>query len=276
MRLPRLSLPQVSQHIVIRGINSTEVFRCDHDYRVLLGYLQEAADKYQTLVNAYVLMPNHIHLLLTPAISNGVAKTIQLMSRQYVQYFNSHYDRTGSLWEGRYRSALVEGGECEIECCRYIETNPVRNGLVGDPYDYYWSSYRASIADQPDKSIRRIEAIGDPDQGALMSSEQYREFCSQKIPADVINRIRKETNRSRVIGGQKFVDDVSNRLGVDLTIKVRGGDRRSAAYKKKTADAKMDARSLQAVSQLPTHLYLMDVVKVSGSKRTSVEKKQVP
>lgn len=230
MRLPRLALPGLPQHIVIRGINGQTIFRSDHDHRIFLGYLAAAKEKFHCSLHAYVLMPNHIHLLVTPSCSNGVGKLVQLVARQYVQYFNQQYHRTGTLWEGRYKSALVDSASYSIDVYRYIEQNPVRSGLVKHPDDFFWSSYQHNIGKAVDKLISPCEAYLNLGDTVDQQQKNYDVLMHRPIELATLGVIRLETNRSRVFGSEKFKQKIELLLGIDLQLKPRGGDRRSMAY----------------------------------------------
>ena len=230
MRLPRLSFPGIAQHIVLRGNNRESIFRTDHDYRTCLLYLEQAADKYGCLVHAYVLMPNHMHLLVTPSDRSGVGRMVQLLARQYVQYFNQRHDRTGTLWEGRYKSALVDGNNYALDCYCYIEKNPQRNGLSESPADYPWSSYRCNAMGASDSLVTPCEAyvaLGNDDNER---QQRYQLLTQSSQDFSILKEIRQQTHRSRVVGDSHFKREIELLLGVDLTVKPRGGDRRSQAY----------------------------------------------
>ncbi len=140
-RLPRYVLPSQPQHVIQRGNNREPIFCCDEDYRFYLDKLKDGADKFQVDIHAYVLMTNHVHLLLTPSTESGIGKIMQCVGRYYVQYFNHSYQRTGTLWEGRYKATLIDAEAYLLTCYRYIELNPVRAGMVEHPSAYPWSSY---------------------------------------------------------------------------------------------------------------------------------------
>ena len=125
-RLPRLYLPDQPLHVIQRGNNRDLIFAADADYQFYLRCLQEAADTHALTVHAYVLMTNHVHLLVTPATESSLSKTLQSIGRRYVQYFNFTYQRTGTLWEGRYKSTLIDSERYLLTCMRYIEMNPAR------------------------------------------------------------------------------------------------------------------------------------------------------
>ena len=132
-RLPRLNLPGIPQHVIQRGNNRHVCFYTEQDYTVYLSKLKEYSEKYQVAVHSYVLMTNHVHLLMTPEEGDGVSKLIQSLGRYYVRYVNKTHGRTGTLWEGRYKSTLVDSENYFLTVSRYIELNPVRADMVGHP-----------------------------------------------------------------------------------------------------------------------------------------------
>lgn len=238
MRLPRLRLPGIPQHVVIRGNNRHTIFQSDHDCRVCLDYLAEASVKYSCDIHAYVLMPDHLHLLATPADAMGVSRMVQLLARQYVQYYNKHYERSGTLWEGRYKSALVDDASHGLACYQFIESNPLRNNLCTDARDYPWSSHRCN-GNPTSRSQRkeRIDTLLKPLPSYLSlggSATERRQHYQQRFTRDldpaISSLIRRETHRSRVIGSDAFIHRIEQALGIDLANKARGGDHRSKRY----------------------------------------------
>ncbi len=153
-RLPRFSLPGQPQHVIQRGNNRSIIFAADEDYIFFKDCLDEAAKRYGCDIHAYVLMTNHVHFLMTPYEGNSISKVLQSVGRRYVQYFNHAYQRTGTLWEGRYKAILIESECYLLTCCRYIELNPVRAAMVSDPGDYPWSSYCHHVRGEPDFLVR--------------------------------------------------------------------------------------------------------------------------
>ena len=143
-RKPRFNLPGVPQHVIQRGNNREPCFYGDGDYQRYLGDLREAADRNDCRLHAYVLMTNHVHLLVTPMAEHGVTHLMQDLGRKYVRYINHNYQRTGTLWEGRYKSSLIDSEAYLLVCMRYIELNPVRAGMVQHPGEYRWSSYNGN------------------------------------------------------------------------------------------------------------------------------------
>jgi len=139
-----LSLPGIPWHIIQRGNNRSVCFHGEQDYQFYLHCLKEFADKFGCAVHAYVLMTNHVHLLLTPAREDSARLLMKHLGQRYVQYINRTYQRSGTLWEGRFRSCLTQSEEYVLACYRYIELNPVRAGMVMRPQDYRWTSYHAN------------------------------------------------------------------------------------------------------------------------------------
>ena len=140
-RLPRLTLPDYPHHVIQRGNNRQPIVATSADYRRLLDVLEESAKKFQVAVHAYVLMSNHFHLLATPQTADGLPLVMQAVGRSYVRYFNASQQRTGTLWEGRYKSTLIQTERYLLACMVYIDLNPVRAGLVSRAQDYPWSSH---------------------------------------------------------------------------------------------------------------------------------------
>ena len=143
-RLPRLDVLGVAQHVIQRGNNRQVCFGSDQDIAAYANWLHEYAVKHSVAIHAWVFMTNHVHLLVTPKYEGGVSKLMQSLGRRYVAYFNYQYKRSGTLWEGRFKSCLVQSERYLLECYRYIELNPVRANMVESPRDYKWSSYRCN------------------------------------------------------------------------------------------------------------------------------------
>lgn len=203
-RLPRFYLPGQPLHVIQRGNNRDPIFAADADYQFYLRCLQEAAEKHALTVHAYVLMTNHVHLLVTPDTEESLSKTLQSIGRRYVQYFNFTYQRTGTLWEGRYKSTLIDSERYLLTCMRYIEMNPVRADMVAHPGDYPWSSYRANAQGHEDGLLvghelyQRLGRTEDERQAA------YRQlFRAQVAKADVA-AIRDATNKGWALGDSLF------------------------------------------------------------------------
>jgi len=186
----RLNLPGMPQHVVQRGNNRQACFCDRHDYRLYLSLLHRSSEKHKCQVHAYVLMPNHVHLLLTPETENGVSVLFRDLGRDYVRRFNKRYERTGTLWEGRFKSSLIESDRYLLACYRYIELNPVRAGMVEDPSNYEWSSFRANGMGQINRMLRPHKtwmALGSDDDERR---SRYLNLFNAEISDQVISRIR--------------------------------------------------------------------------------------
>ena len=230
-RLPRMVILGQPQHIIVRGNNRSEIFCCDADYHFYLEKLQAACKKHACQVHAYVLMTNHVHLLMTPFSECSMSKTLQMLGRYYVQYFNYSYRRTGTLWEGRYKATLIDSESYLLTCMRYIELNPVRAGMVAGPADYPWSSYRFNALGQADVLVRphsEFHRLGNDDNERR---EAYRALFRQAISEDQMNKIREATNKAWALGDSRFKERIQAQLARRIEPVARGGDRKSAQFK---------------------------------------------
>jgi putative transposase len=152
-RLPRLTLPGYPHHVIQRGNNRQAIFSDPADYQTLLDLLDENARRWGVAIHAYVLMGNHFHLLVTPQTADALPQMMQAVGRRYVRYFNDRQQRSGTLWEGRYKSTVIQAERYLLACMAYIDLNPVRAGMVAQARDYPWSSHRHYIGQHTDKCI---------------------------------------------------------------------------------------------------------------------------
>jgi putative transposase len=149
--------PGVAIHVIQRGNNRQICFTEEADIKAYANWLREGAEKYSIAIHAWVFMTNHVHLLMTPSDTHGISGCMQLLGRNYVRYYNYRYRRTGTLFEGRFKSCLVQAQNYLLACQRYIELNPVRAGMVKDPADYLWSSYRAhAFGQKPRAELQHV------------------------------------------------------------------------------------------------------------------------
>lgn len=212
-RQPRYSLAGVPQHVIQRGNNRQVTFFSAQDSRYYRECLATAAGKHDCAIHAYVLMTNHVHLLMTPAQPDGIAKVMQSVGRRYVRYINDSYGRTGTLWEGRYKASLIDSERYLLICCRYIELNPVRAGLVGHPAAYPESSYRHHAHGEDNPLITDhplYQALGETRE---QRQEAYRALFDGNINARFIKEIRVCTNQCGVLGSDGFKDGVEAMVG---------------------------------------------------------------
>lgn len=207
-RKPRFNIPGIPQHIIQRGNNRQACFHDERDYRHYLANLHEAANKNDCRVHAYVLMPNHVHLLVTPMTEHGVAHLMQDVGRKYVRYVNRRYQRTGTLWEGRYKSSLIDSEAYLLECMRYIELNPVRGGLVRQPGDYPWSSYACNAHGKMSALLIPHPLMTDLGIDAQKRQHAYQELFKYSLDEDTVDTIRVALNQELVLGSEPFKDKI--------------------------------------------------------------------
>jgi len=212
-RRARVSLPNIPHHIVQRGNNRQACFFKDTDRQLYLEWLAEYAEHNQCKVHAYVLMSNHVHLLATPEVGGAIGQMMKQLGQRYVQYINRTYQRSGTLWEGRYKSCLTLEEDYLMVCYRYIELNPVRAGMVELPEHYPWSSYRANGLGEASDLISVHEVYQRLGMLANERREAYRELFAQQLPSRIVDEIRDATNGNYVLGTAEFRNQVEQLLG---------------------------------------------------------------
>jgi putative transposase len=237
-RLPRLNLPGIPQHVVQRGNNHQVTFFAQKDYVVYLDKLKLYAKQYHVAVHAYVLMTNHVHLLVTPATEKGVSQLMQSLGRYYVRYINQTYLRSGTLWEGRFKSTLVDSDNYFLLVSRYIELNPVRANMVGHPAEYPWSSYQCNALDKNIKLLTAHPCYNALGQTAQERKVAYVALFKHHIPEISLTEIRDATNKAWVLGDNYFKAQVEQQSGRRSSPELRGGDRKSKIYMENTKNHK--------------------------------------
>lgn len=224
-RLPRLYAPGVAQHIIQRGNNRLPCFFHTADYQFYLHHLRECADRFGVDVHAFVLMTNHIHLMVTPQEDDSAIRLMQSLGTRFVQYINSQYGRTGSLWEGRYKSTLVDTEAYGLALYRYIECNPLRAGMVASPGLYPWSSYRANAMGQSTPWLTphpSYLALGNTLERRLTN---YRALFRTELTLPELKQIRDSSTKGWVLGGQAFAARIQGEANRRLVSKGHGGPR---------------------------------------------------
>jgi len=210
-RLPRLTLPGYPHHIIQRGNNRQAIFTTTADYQVLLGLIDIHAKKFGVDVHAYVLMSNHFHLLATPQTDTGLPQMMQAVGRSYVRYFNDLQGRTGTLWEGRYRSTLIQTDRYLLACMAYIDLNPVRAGLVAEAVDYPWSSHGLYVGVRQDKLISPHPLYWDLANTPFAREAAYADLVRAGISADQQAALTQSTLAGWALGEDDFVADLQKR-----------------------------------------------------------------
>ena len=224
-RLPRFTLPDVPQHIIQRGNNREPCFYAEEDYGRYRQVLTEAANKNKAIIHAYVLMTNHVHLLVTPQHKHSITHMMQDLGRKYVRYINHTYKRTGTLWpfphirvlhgirtsctsEGRYKASLVDSEAYLLTCMQYIELNPVRANMVAHPGEYRWSSYSCNANGKMDNLIQPHPLYMALDKETEQRLFAYRELFRNQLESDQIHAIRDALNQQLVLGRDDFKDKI--------------------------------------------------------------------
>ena len=205
-RRARITIAGIPWHVIQRGNNRSACFYAEEDYRRYLETLHEQATQHGCAIHAYVLMTNHVHLLLTPNRPDGVALLMKHLGQRYVQYINRTYRRSGTLWEGRFRSCLTQSEDYVLSCYRYIELNPVRADMVRHPRDYCWSSYRANGEGYPDPVITPHEEY------LRLGRDAYRDLFTAHMDPERISEIRKATNGNYALGDGRFTAEIEQAL----------------------------------------------------------------
>ena len=226
-RQPRLVVAGYPHHIILRGNNRGTIFYNDEDRRFFISCLKDAKQKTKSKIYAYCLMTNHVHLLLEPSKEDGLASMIQSLGRKYVQYINRTHYRTGTLWEGRFKSSLVSKDEYLITCSRYIESNPIRAKIVKDLKDYLWSSFGFKTEGKPDNITDE-----DPTYLSLGKTEKerqinYKKHFLEEIPNKEVNTIRLSTQKGGIIGSKEFSNKIASVVGRDIVLRSRGRPKKS-------------------------------------------------
>lgn len=222
-RLTRVSPADVPVHIIQRGNNRQACFVADEDYESYADWLREYSQKYKVDVHAWVMMTNHVHLLCTPRKADAVSSMMQAQGRRYVRYFNHSYQRSGTLWEGRYKSCLVQEELYLMEVYRYIELNPVRAGMVDVPGEYRWSSYGVNAEGNPSTLCTPHPLYLAMGKTSLERQENYRGlFAVHEENRKLIKEIRDNTNKGLAIGHIKFKSEIEKLTGRRVTIAKRG------------------------------------------------------
>ena len=208
-RRARLALPNVPLHIIQRGNNRQACFYADDDYRFYLDWLREHADKTGCHVHAYVLMTNHVHLLVSAKRPEAPGALMKALGQRYVQYVNRTYRRSGTLWEGRFRSCLTQEESYLLACQRYIELNPVRAGMVEHPAEYRWSSYTANAQGQANPLLSAHPLYEELGSEPETRRHAYRELFRHHMDNDLLHAIREALNQELVLGRDDFKDRIA-------------------------------------------------------------------
>lgn len=207
-RKPRFNLPGIPQHVIQRGNNREPCFFSEQDYCSYLNALLSASRKADCAIHAYVLMTNHVHLLVTPGATGSIPAMMQALGRRYVRYINDTWQRSGTLWEGRYKSCVVDNGRYLLTCYRYIELNPVRAGMADAPGSYRWTSYHHNALGQPDNIVTAHDSYHALDVNREARCHAYRALFRHPLNNKKLEALRVSANQELVYGSERFKDRI--------------------------------------------------------------------
>lgn len=230
-RLPRVVVPGEPHHLIQRGNNRTSVFLAPEELTAYRALLQAASAVAGCAIHAYVLMTNHVHLLVTPGDASGAARLMKELSQGYARWFNRRHRRTGTLWEGRYRSAVVDSDRYLLACHRYIELNPVRAKMVAHAADYTWSSVRSNGWGAEDPLLTPHPCYAALGASPAERQAAYRGLLASPFDEAVLAALRRATHTRTAVGADAFVGMLASQLQRPLPPGPHGGDRRSEAFR---------------------------------------------
>jgi putative transposase len=243
-RRSRIIVAGVPVHLIQRGNNRQACFFTDEDYQLYLEWLQQYAYSSGCSVHAYVLMTNHVHLLLTPAEESSVATLMKRLGQRYVQYINRTYQRSGTLWEGRFRSCVAQQDNYLLVCQRYIDLNPVRANLVAHPGEYRWTSYRSNAQGETTDLLTHHPLYLGLGKTGRERQAVYRQLCGNQLGLKVIDEIRQATNGNYALGNDRFKKEIASALGRRVTPGKSGRPRKKL---KNELERKSEARPLESL-----------------------------
>jgi len=230
-RLPRIVIPNQPLHIMHRGNNRQDIFRCEEDMLRIKEDIFYALEKSGCQLHAYVIMTNHLHLLITPENKEQLAIFMQTVANKYVRYFNSKYERTGTIWEGRYKSCLVDSEQYLFTLYKYIEMNPIKANMVKSLDDYKWSSYAHNAFGKEDKLVSEHALYHQLGKTVEARSEAYQSLFTELDLSKQNDDITQATLRGEVYGSDDFHKHIEKSLTRSSKLSAHGGDRKSKAYK---------------------------------------------
>lgn len=221
-RLPRLTLPGYPHHVIQRGNNRQVIFDSPQDYQLFVDLLSDNARKFDVAIHAYVLMTNHFHLLVTPQTADGLPQMMQAVGRRYVRHFNDSHNRSGTLWEGRYKSTLIQTDRYLLSCMAYIDLNPVRAGMVVSPRDYPWSSYGHYCGQRVDKLVSPHPLFWAMGNTPFAREAAYAELVRKGVELVHQKALTDSALHGWPLGDGEFVKELQNKTDRRVSKSVAG------------------------------------------------------
>jgi len=223
-RTARVVITNYPHHIIQRGHNRQIIFSSDDDYLYYLDNLSNWKDKLSCKVYSYCLMTNHVHLIIDPGEEeNNLSKLMKRIAGRQTRLVNKVEKRTGSLWEGRYKSSPISTNEYLLACCRYVELNPVRAGMVNEPGEYRWSSYRAKVGQDIEEWLDFDPYYMGLAHTKKKRADKYAEWIKDSIPEGELLLIRQSLQRGQLTGSARFVDEVEEKIKRRVEFRGQGG-----------------------------------------------------
>lgn len=210
-RLSRLTLPGYPHHLIQRGNNRQAIFDSEPDYETLLAMLDENARKFAVDIHGYVLMTNHFHLLATPTTQDGLPLLMQAVGRRYVRYFNQRQSRSGTLWEGRYRSTLIQADRHLLSCMTYMDLNPVRAAIAAGAKDYFWSSHAHYAGLRSDKIVTPHSLYWSLGNTPFAREAAYSEMVAAGLHPDEQRALTNSVINGWALGSEDYIRDLQGR-----------------------------------------------------------------
>jgi len=195
-------------HLIQRGNNRQAIFTCDADLAAYANWLAEGAERFEVSIHGWVFMTNHVHLLATPTSDRGLSQLMQSLGRLYVRRFNYIYSRSGTLFEGRFKTCIVQEEQYFLTCLRYIELNPVRAGLVKNPADYHWSSYQAHAFGSNARMWTPHNLYLNLGMNHQQRQHAWRALINDTLNLELLAKIRHCANTGLVLGSESFREQV--------------------------------------------------------------------
>ena len=221
-RLSRLVIPGQTHCILQRGNDRQLIFRDDEDYQHFYNWVREAAARFRVAIHSYVFLPSQIVLLATPSDANGLAQMMQWIGRHYVPYFNHRHGRTGTLWEGRFRTAIIDAEACFIPCSSYIELYPMRTGLAMEPQSYAWSSYQHHVGLKANPLLTAHPMYWALGNTPFERELNYRDLVAQGLNSNLLAEIEEAITKGKVLGRETFIQELERDFGRRLRPAKRG------------------------------------------------------
>jgi putative transposase len=228
-RLSRIDVPDVPQHLIVRGCNRCDLFRDETDRWIFMNRLEKALTEWGCDLHAYVFMSNHVHLLATGREYGAISRMMHLVETRFARFVNLRHQRTGPLFEGRFHSSLVDSATYFLTCMQYIELNPVRAGMVAHPSQHGWSSYRANAGGSPSGLLAPHDLYLNLGEDPAARAREYVRLFDEPITETQLAAIRSSARRSRALGSPAFLERMERELGRPVGVTPHGGERQSSS-----------------------------------------------